>query len=311
MKELTQTLGSLLLIVIATALLYFGSALYTVLDAFGFLTFHLPERRLMGMYAVIDRQGNTVSRDPQVVEYKEPENRARKLPFTEHDGPLFKYHQVLHKGRKTTFFQSSDISEDLCHGQLDSGTGYVDRAGKLAFWIESHYAKDFHDGLAVIWDEKKGWRYVDRKGDTAIQLPPDCCAAEDFSEGLAAVALGGKDPLVFGNRDTLHAHASEIRPGCKWGFIDKKGKIVIEPQFFVGSKEVKSKYYTATLRHTVPMTHPRFSDGLAAIAVGNEACIKYGYVDKSGKWVVPPKFDYAEDFQNGRARIFSKKFWTW
>lgn len=30
---------------------------------------------------------------------------------------------------------------------------------------------------------------------------------------------------------------------------------------------------------------------------------KFGYVDKSGKWVIEPKYDSAWEFSNGLARV--------
>jgi len=47
--------------------------------------------------------------------------------------------------------------------------------------------------------------------------------------------------------------------GEKWGYIDKTGKIVFEPQF-------DNAGY--------------FSEGLAGVRIGK----KYGYIDKTGKW---------------------------
>ncbi|APA52029.1 hypothetical protein BLD35_02145 [Campylobacter coli] len=65
----------------------------------------------------------------------------------------------------------------------------------------------------------------------------------DFSEGLAKVEL---------NR--------------KYGFMDKNGKIVIEPKFDgVGN----------------------FSEGLAAVGLNG----KWGFIDKNGEFAIKPKFD--------------------
>ena len=30
---------------------------------------------------------------------------------------------------------------------------------------------------------------------------------------------------------------------------------------------------------------------------------KYGYIDKAGKWVIQPRFDYGGDFSEGLARV--------
>ena len=64
----------------------------------------------------------------------------------------------------------------------------------------------------------------------------------------------------------------------KYGFIDKSGKVVIEPQFDdVGP----------------------FSEGFAGV----EKDGKWGFIDKSGKVVIEPQFDDAEPFSEGLAKV--------
>ena len=61
-----------------------------------------------------------------------------------------------------------------------------------------------------------------------------------------------------------------VRENAKIGFMDKIGKIVINPQF----------------DSTLNEDGVTFSEGLAAVYVGD----KWGYIDKTGKFVIPPKF---------------------
>ena len=64
----------------------------------------------------------------------------------------------------------------------------------------------------------------------------------------------------------------------KYGFIDKSGKVVIEPQFdWVGA----------------------FSEGLARVKKDG----KYGFIDKSGKVVIEPQFDEVRAFSEGLAKV--------
>ena len=57
-----------------------------------------------------------------------------------------------------------------------------------------------------------------------------------------------------------------IKKGKEWGYIDKDGKFIINPQF-LNAKD--------------------FNSGLAAVLKGKE----WGYVDKDGKWVVNPQYE--------------------
>jgi WG containing repeat len=95
----------------------------------------------------------------------------------------------------------------------------------------------------------------------------------DFSEGLAAA-------MMWNTYDSYR----------RWGFIDCTGNLVIEPLFQV-------RYH----RHDCPS---RFSEGLADVSLavdGDNA--KKGYIDRTGKFVIPPQFDYAGEFSEGVAVI--------
>ena len=81
---------------------------------------------------------------------------------------------------------------------------------------------------------------------------------ENFSEGLA-----------------------RFKKNNKYGFMDKTGTVVIEPQF----PDAKD-----------------FSDGLARVCTGISYG-QWGYIDKTGKYVITPQFDYADDFHEGLANI--------
>jgi len=69
-----------------------------------------------------------------------------------------------------------------------------------------------------------------------------------------------------------------IKVGDKWGFIDKTGKIVIEPQFIEAGD---------------------FSDGLAPV----EANGKWGFIDKNGKKAIELQFSFAGVFSQGVAFV--------
>jgi hypothetical protein len=75
----------------------------------------------------------------------------------------------------------------------------------------------------------------------------------------------------------------------KWGYIDKAGKYVINPQF--------------------DAVEPFFGE-FAAIRVGDDKTGKWGYIDKAGKYVINPQFDEAHAFAaNGLARVRVGQKW--
>src|SRR6218665_3634875 len=75
-----------------------------------------------------------------------------------------------------------------------------------------------------------------------------------------------------------------VKIGDQWGYINKTGKIVINPQFDDSWG---------------------FNEGLAVIKLGG----KWGYIDKTGKIVITPQFYGAGDFHEGLASIRSDSNW--
>jgi len=71
--------------------------------------------------------------------------------------------------------------------------------------------------------------------------------------------------------------------GGKWGYIDNMGKMIIEPQYLMGS---------------------RFTDDLAMVV---DAKKKVGYINHEGKFAIEPKYDGGGPFSEGFAAIYLNK----
>jgi WG containing repeat len=185
--------------------------------------------------------------------------------------------------------QAQEFSEGLAAvgfradvGKQDIKWGYFDRYGKLViapqFYDFSGGARlNFSEGLAVITVSGKSG-YMDKRGKIVIN--PQFRIANKFSEGLACVAVGEY-------------------PNIKFGFIDKTGHFVINPQFAAAGD--------------IPHWGDSggFSDGLVAVGVGNSNPnpikesndLKYGYIDRTGTFVINPQFDFANKFTEGLAKV--------
>lgn len=70
-----------------------------------------------------------------------------------------------------------------------------------------------------------------------------------------------------------------VQTGEKWGYVNKSGKYIINPQFAEATT---------------------FENGLAVVQSMDG---KYGFIDKKGKFVINPQFDNAEQFHDGLALI--------
>jgi len=93
--------------------------------------------------------------------------------------------------------------------------------------------------------------------------------------GSSLNPLGGKEiPELF-----------PISQGGKMGYINRKGEVVIQPQF----------------APTWILSGGYFSEGLAAACVDT----KCGYIDETGKFIINPQFELALRFSEGLAAVVS------
>lgn len=124
--------------------------------------------------------------------------------------------------------------------------------------------------LFVIEKNEK-YGYIDKTGQIIIE--PQFEEAHPFHEGLAYVQ-------ILGNNDKLKEY-----------YIDKTGKIVINQEF-----ELRKSYFSEGLALIAIMDYYGTYDEEYGFWVNND---KYGFIDKTGKCVINPQFEYAEEFHEG------------
>ena len=191
--------------------------------------------------------------------------------------------------------------------------GFMDSSCHLVVPAQYDQAMEFSEGLAAVKIGEK-WGYINEGG--SLVIPPKFAGAWFFSAGLASVKLDEQSPL--------------------WGFIDRKGGVVIQPQFgmplqfsegLVEGYGEKNKvlniplgYMDKTGKYVVRLDEAGFeiefllgfSDGLARVSMrpknpdGSVGPSRYGYIDHSGKWVIPRSFVAADDFHEGLAAVTGK-----
>jgi hypothetical protein len=126
-------------------------------------------------------------------------------------------------------------------------------------------AAQSHLRFAIVQNDKVG--FIDESGTVIIkpQFGDDPSRPSYFSEGLALVNSGGKS-----------------------NYIDESGKTVLSTAYRAGP----------------------FSEGLAVVCVPqtradkNESDVKCGFMDESGRIVIKPQFDKADQFHDGMARFW-------
>jgi hypothetical protein len=186
--------------------------------------------------------------------------------------------------------------------------GYIDKTGKLVIPLKFTHAEDFSEGLAAINEgDRDHGGFIDHTGKILFEMPLDVTLG--FHEGTVGVLLRGmvtyfdrtgkriSPPADYGPKSNSFSEGLvPISIKGKWGFMDRTGKLTIEPQFEDGEN---------------------FSEGLAPVKVKGEtvwcpanssgdrsgATMMYGYIDKTGKIVIPAVFNSAEPFSEGVAAV--------
>lgn len=175
--------------------------------------------------------------------------------------------------------------------------GYIDYKGNSIINHQYDRAGCFSGGLApVAFEVPTGfmWGYIDVDGRTAIK--PNYVYTTAFSDGLAfAVTPGGVPTAIDKNgipRFRLHgvqgaesfsgslAAVSILTPeGELWGFVNKSGKIAIQPAYYAVGY---------------------FSEGLCSVM---DRFGRWGYINKSGTLVIDYQYTNAYPFIDGKAKI--------
>ena len=171
-----------------------------------------------------------------------------------------------------------------CSQGVTRKCGYINSGGQWV--IEPIYDEvwDFKDGFATVslgkdgavLDTKTGKyineggkksAYIDARGEILGNKFFD--KAYDFNEGMAPIGAG------------------EESEGRLWGFVDRSGNEVIPPKFGPGLVSAVEQ----------------FSEGLAPALQGDWQEGKYGYIEKSGKFAIPPIYSQAANFSEGKAMV--------
>jgi hypothetical protein len=168
------------------------------------------------------------------------------------------------------YFDARPFSEGLAYVQSYEFRGFIDLQGRPVVNTGIDRTRDFHEGLAAVTSSERGRSgYIDRTGKMVIQ--GQYSFLDDFSEGLAGVLVDRE-----------------------FGFINKKGEMVISPRFVPRRGWYAWDPIIAT---------SRFSEGLAPVSIGSEFSRVYGYINHKGEFVIPPQFYAAQLFSEGLAFV--------
>jgi len=177
---------------------------------------------------------------------------------------------------------------------LNGKRGFVDGSGQTVIAPTFQMAMPFSEGMAAVSDGIgpdgfAQWRFVNASGVVLFTHKFQTPQIGMFHEGMALIADHGKFgfinargdfvvPMKYDGADSFSCGLASVKAGPKYGIINRDGTIVLPPKYdFIG----------------------RFSDGRALFSEGK----RLGYLDERGTVIVPATFENASDFSEGLAFV--------
>lgn len=217
-------------------------------------------------------------------------------------------------------YEWTDFAYDgFARAVADGKTGFMKGNGEWYIEPRLAHADRFSEGFAIVGDESGRFGFIDKARNVVIPIELD--EALRFSEGMAAVRRGERIgfidqrgqlaiPLQFARAGSFHEGVAMVKfPGERgaYAFIDKRGRVNWRDRdgkiedlrgFHEGLARAKSggKWGYLDRSHRFRI-EPRFQDardfagGTAAVKLDG----KWGFIDVTGRLVVPAKYDGAEN----------------
>lgn len=211
--------------------------------------------------------------------------------------------------------------------QYNTGVYYVDRNGRVIVDVNRFASVgNFVNGLAPASSNFVGSGFVDKSG--SIVIGQEFAEAKKFSEDFAAVKIrdwgyidltGGV--VIKDEFDAAYGFSEGLaltRKGGRLFFIDRHGQKIVEldtadvaleysgDQKFSGglivARDMKTDLCGFLDKTGKFAIEPRFNDasnfseGLARVSIIEDHREYLGFIDRSGKYAIPPTFDIDSDF---------------
>jgi len=177
--------------------------------------------------------------------------------------------------------------EGLVAVRDNSKCGYIDTDGKIVISFQYDLCKQFSEGLAFVQETIKTPKQ--ENGTTVSYQEERCSYIDKLGSKVIDFNKNGFDCSSDTYKNTFSEGLSTFQMKGKIGFMDKSGKIIIQPQFYdFGGDD-----------------GPKFSEGLALVITSETDFRdrKVVYIDKTGKVIISANFAGADDFSEGLAGV--------
>lgn len=178
----------------------------------------------------------------------------------------------------------------LAKVQLNKKYGYIDHGGKVVIEPEFELAGDFSEGLAHINHLRNSF-FINQNGEIVLRC--EHLISSRFSEGYATISV-----------DPWHQ-----------GKIDRSGRIVLGLEYeLIGNfsegvccatKNRQAFYMNYEGKKVFAQTFSEAGDFSGSRAVVRDTEKLYGVIDRQGRFVVKPSYEFIMRYVNGIAIIHS------
>jgi WG containing repeat len=191
--------------------------------------------------------------------------------------------------------------------------GFTDTSGKLVIPATFDVARSFSEGLAPVCSNGK-WGLINRTGKFVLKPKYDE-AISPFKEGLAAVISVKHIDQIPTNNQLLTVEPLDARRDetTEVKYLNRQGNVVLtihpSPDFsknflrLDGGNETRAwdGFNQSATFGWGNKAGFDFSEGLVVMRKGK----KYGFIDRTGQFVIAPHFDYAWPFKEGLAKVYA------
>ncbi|MFD0999437.1 WG repeat-containing protein [Ohtaekwangia kribbensis] len=192
--------------------------------------------------------------------------------------------------------------DGLCHVEFKTDTGvinlFIDKHDKVAFVSPYEYwqISSFHNGRARV-EINEQICYIDKKGKVVLRTRFQ--AGGWFSEGIANLWMIDSDSSVY--IDTTGRVLAKFSDFGNGDFHDGLAMISNDSTYYID----KTGKHVFTAERNDLVYHD-FSDGMAVVYDRDHG---YGFMDKTGRIVIPPKYDMTDEFYDGLCAVIVNDAW--
>ena len=215
--------------------------------------------------------------------------------------------------------------------EIESYYGYIDEEGTLVIPPRYSEAQGYASGLAPVQRSDGSLAYLNLKGEelAIADTYGPVQKADRFSDDMARVVVGQRVGYIDTNLrwviEPRFAQAGRFSEGLalvleqgKARYIDKKGLEVFSLEDVSAAGPIRAGFayfvqnglFGIVNRQGQIAKKPDFlflavADPESGLARALDSKTElYGFVDRDGSWVIPPRYPNARDFSDGFAAVF-------